>query len=281
LVTAAAVKIATITNIISTAESKSATTVLANISILIQESTGEITINNTFVQVAGGQTPIANLTTLITDVVTRIDASGSTLESIYKTSIGGTTVASSPITSYTTGTLTTAISTATIGILSNICFKAGTKIVTDQGIVNIERITTENSIRGKKVLFVSKTTNIDNYLIKIEKGALYDNVPNMDTWLTGEHKVFYNKAMIKAKNLVNGKTIVREKIINETVYNLLLEGETSGKMIANGMISETLEPKSLMVELLVKLSKMPEKERARKTLEINRGMMMEHSRRKK
>jgi hypothetical protein len=152
--------------------------------------------------------------------------------------------------------------------------------VTDQGIVNIEKITTENSIRGKKVLFVSKTTNIDNYLIKIEKGALYENVPNTDTWLTGEHKVFYNKAMIKAKNLVNGKTIVREKIINEVVYNLLLEGETSGKMIANGMISETLDPRSLMVEMLIKLSKLSEPERARKTKEINKGMLLEHSRRK-
>ena len=280
LVTAAAVKIATITNIISTTESKSATTVLLNISTIIQEASTKITINNAFVQAAGGQTPIANLTNLITDVVTTIDASGSTITSIYKTSIGGTTVAASPITSYTTGTLTTAISTATVGVLSNICFKAGTKVVTDQGIVNIEKITTENSIRGKKVLFVSKTTNIDNYLIKIEKGALYENVPNTDTWLTGEHKVFYNKAMIKAKNLVNGKTIVREKIINEVVYNLLLEGEKEGKMIANGMISETLDPRSLMVEMLIKLSKLSEPERARKTKEINKGMLLEHSRRK-
>ena len=279
-VTAAAVKIATITNIISSAETKSHTTVLANISGFIQEASAKITIDSTFVQVAGGQTPIANLTTLITDVVSIIDASGSSMTSIYKTSIGGTTVAASPITSYTTGTLTTAISTATVGVLSNICFKAGTKVVTDQGIVNIERITEQNSIRGKKVLFVSKTTNIDNYLIKIEKGALYDNVPNTDTWLTGEHKVFYNKAMIKAKNLVNGKTIVRENIINEVVYNLLLEGETSGKMIANGMISETLDPRSLMVEMLIKLSKMSRDDRVRKTKEINKGMLLEHSRRK-
>ena len=281
LVTAAAVKIATITNIISMTESSSATTVLSKISTIIQGASAIIPIDSAFVTAARvNTTPIPTLTSLITDVVNTIDANGSTITSIYKTSIGGTTVAASPITSYTTGTLTTAISTATVGVLSNICFKAGTKVVTDQGILNIERITEQNSIRGKKVLFVSKTTNIDNYLIKIEKGALYENVPNTDTWLTGEHKVFYNKAMIKAKNLVNGKTIVREKIINEVVYNLLLEGEKEGKMIANGMISETLDPRSLMVEMLIKLSKLSEPERARKTKEINKGMLLEHSRRK-
>jgi hypothetical protein len=42
--------------------------------------------------------------------------------------------------------LSAATSTATVGIItSNICFKAGTKIVTDQGIVNIEKITTEKA----------------------------------------------------------------------------------------------------------------------------------------
>jgi hypothetical protein len=222
------------------------------------------------------------MTKLIIDVVSILDGPESTLESIYKTSKGGSMVASSSIISYTTTSLIESIlsATVTVGVISNICFKAGTKIITDQGIVNIERITEENSIRGKKVLFVSKTTNIHDYIVKIGKGALYENAPNADTWLTGDHKVFYKKDMIKAKNLVNGRTIVREKTRNEVVYNLLLEGEKEGKMIANGMISETLDPRSQMVKLLLSLEEMSEPERERKTREINKGMLLEHSRRK-
>ena len=285
-VAAAAVKMATITDIISIAQTKVASTVLSSISTIIRQSSAKITIDNAFVQVAGGQTPITNLTLLVTTIVSRIDASIS-LDSIYTKTIAGNTVASTAngtFIAYTSPQLIAAIDGATPasspGVISNICFKAGTKIVTDQGIVNIERITEQNSIRGKKVLLVSKTTNIDDYMVKIEKGALYENVPNADTWLTGEHKVFFNKEMIKSKNLVNGQTIVRENKISEVVYNVLLEGETSGKMIANGMISETLSPKSVMVQLLVKLNKLSDKDRERDIIRINKLMTEEKERMK-
>jgi len=285
-VAAAAVKIASITNIISTTETKVAATVLSNISTIIQQSSAKITIDNAFVQTAGGQAPITNLTSLVTTIVSRIDAA-TTLDSIYTKSIAGNTVASTAnatFIGYTAPQLTAAIDGATPasspGVISNICFKAGTKIVTDQGIVNIERITEQNSIRGKKVLLVSQTTNIDDYMVKIEKGALYENVPNADTWLTGEHKVFFNKEMIKSKSLVNGQTIVRENKISEVVYNILLEGENSGKMIANGMISETLSPKSVMVQLLVKLNKLSDKDRERDIIRINKLMNEEKERMK-
>jgi VCBS repeat-containing protein len=285
-VAAAAIKISTITSIISKLETINAATVLSNISTFIQQSSGKITLDNVFVTAAGGQAPITNLTLLVTTIVSEIDTSA-TLDSIYTKSIAGTTVASitnATFISYTTPQLIDAITTATTasspGVISNICFKAGTKVITDQGIVNIEKITDQHSIRGKKVLLVSNTTNIDDYMVKIEKGALYENVPNTDTWLTGEHKVFFNKEMIKSKNLVNGGTIVKENKISEVVYNLLLEGDTSGKMIANGMISETLSPKSVMVQLLVKLNKLSDKDRERDIIRINKLMCEEKERMK-
>ena len=285
-VAAAAVKMSTITDIISTTENKVPQVVLSVISTFIQQSSAKITIDNAFVTTAGGQTPITNLTPLVTTIVSRIDASIS-LDSIYTKTIAGNTVASTAngtFIAYTSPQLIAAIDGATPasspGVISNICFKAGTKIVTDQGIVNIERITEQNSIRGKKVLLVSKTTNIDDYMVKIEKGALYENVPNADTWLTGEHKVFFNKEMIKSKSLVNGQTIVRENKISEVVYNILLEGENSGKMIANGMISETLSPTSVMVQLLVKLNKLSDKDRERDIIRINKLMTEEKERMK-
>jgi len=162
---------------------------------------------------------------------------------------------------------------------TNICFKAGTKIVTDQGIVSIEKITRENSIRGKKVLYVSKTENISEDMIIIKKGGLYDSVPNADTYLTEEHKIFYNREMIKVKHLVNGETIIRKKMRKEKVYNVLLEGETSGKMIANGLISETLDPRSPMVKLLLTLEEMSDSDKEEIIKVVNKKMKKEHEKR--
>ena len=133
-----------------------------------------------------------------------------------------------------------------------------------------------NSIRGKKVVYVSKTENISEEMIIIKKGGLYDSVPNADTYITEEHKIFYNREMIRAKKLVNGKTIYKVESLNETVYNVLLEGEEVGKMIANGLISETLNPKGEMVKLLCYVETLGMKEREEVIEEVNINMKKEH-----
>jgi hypothetical protein len=142
-------------------------------------------------------------------------------------------------------------------------------------------MTKKNSIRGKEVMLISKTKNIDDYLIKIEKGGLYENVPNADTYVTGEHKILYNREMIRAKKLVNGKTIKKVDSLNDTVYNVLLEGEEVGKMIANGLISETLNPKGEMVKLLCYVEKLGMKEREEVIEEVNINLKKEHEGRKR
>jgi len=106
-------------------------------------------------------------------------------------------------------------------------------------------------------------------------------VPNNDTYVTGEHKIFYNREMIKAKNIVNGLTIKKVEMKNEIVYNVLLEGYKIERMIANGMISETLCPNTLMVKMLMKLNNISDKERMTEIMEYNKGMRLEHERRKK
>ena len=68
--------------------------------------------------------------------------------------------------------------------------------------------------------------------------------------MTGEHCVFYNNKMVKAKDLVNNTTILKIYAEHQEVYNLVLEGVTSGKMIANNLIAETLDPKSMIVKIL-------------------------------
>jgi hypothetical protein len=157
-------------------------------------------------------------------------------------------------------------------LVANICFIKGTNVVTDQGIIEIQNISLANTINGKKILMTTKTKNVDDYMVLIKRDALSKNVPNEDTWLTGEHCVLYNRKMVKARNLVNGtmeravaegagerfnsidisrrSCVQKIKMEQQEVYNLLLEGETSGEMIANNLIAETLDPKSIFVKIL-------------------------------
>ena len=301
-VASASVKMATITASISSATGLSTGDVMSSISELINNTTGKLVIDqstvNTIVTTTttnlGVNTPVpesvlTTLSSLVVAVSDAMNAPGLSLTTLYKTEVGAKTLASG-ITSSSgdiTGQLAGAVSSATIGTITfpiisgNICFKKGTKIVTDQGIIEIEKLTKMNSIRGKEVKLVSKTKNIDDYLIKIEKGGLYENVPNADTYVTGEHKIYYNRGMIKAKNMVNGKTITKADSLNDTVYNVLLEGEEVGKMIANGLISETLNPKGEMVKLLCYVEKLGMKEREEVIEEVNINLKKEHEGRNK
>ena len=164
--------------------------------------------------------------------------------------------------------------------VSNVCFLAGTKVVTDQGIINIEKVSNKNSINGQNVNFVSMTENVDDYMVVIKKDALYKNVPNADTYVTGNHKIFFNRQMSKAKNLVNNTSISKVEMERAVVYNVLLEGEKDGKMIANGMIAETLSPKSPMTEMLILLNNANLQEKAMMISNFNASMLHEHNSRK-
>lgn len=181
-----------------------------------------------------------------------------------------TTVTTTPIAASDTGAAP----------VSNVCFLAGTKVVTDQGIINIEKVSNKNSINGQNVNFVSMTENVDDYMVVIKKDALYKNVPNADTYVTGNHKIFFNRQMSKAKNLVNNTSISKVEMERAVVYNVLLEGEKDGKMIANGMIAETLSPKSPMTEMLILLNNANLQEKAMMISNFNASMLHEHNSRK-
>lgn len=128
-----------------------------------------------------------------------------------------------------------------------ICFIAGSKVLTDQGIIEIQDIKKDiHTIRGKKILYLTKTKLLQgDKLVKIEKDSLFSNYPNQTTILTPTHKIFYNGSMIKPYKLVNkieGVSFVNYN--NEILYNIILE--KNGKMIVNNMISETLGDENII-----------------------------------
>jgi hypothetical protein len=130
-----------------------------------------------------------------------------------------------------------------------ICFIAGSNVVTDQGIVEIQNINTSiHTIRKMKIVALTKTQLYDNYLVEINKSALYKNVPNKHTIISPNHKVFYLGNMICAKDLI-GKIdgVNKTSYNNEILYNILLEKHD--KMIVNNLITETLDPTNIIANL--------------------------------
>ena len=119
--------------------------------------------------------------------------------------------------------------------MSNICFIKGTPIVTDQGIIEIQDITNENTINNVRVKYITQTTTNEYSLVCIEKDAICENIPSQTTILSENHKLLYNGQMVKAKNV----TTSRIPYNGEILYNVLLE--ENGLMMVNNLICETLD----------------------------------------
>ncbi len=131
------------------------------------------------------------------------------------------------------------------------CFLAGTPIVTNQGIIDIDNIDpSRHTIRNKKIVAVTKTIIPHKYLVQIEKNALGKNMPSERTIISQNHIIFYKGKEVKAKDFVNVFADVKKiPYKGEVLYNVLLEEHD--KMMVNNLICETLHPDN-MVAILFK-----------------------------
>jgi hypothetical protein len=136
--------------------------------------------------------------------------------------------------------------------LSSICFPAGTPINTDQGLVPIEKISPGyHTIRNFKIEAITQTIQTSNYMICIEPNSLGNSIPSIKTIISPNHKVFYNKTMIEARELSkNIKGIYPIPYSGEVLYNVLLESYE--KMIVNNLIVETLDPTNIIAQIYSK-----------------------------
>ena len=120
------------------------------------------------------------------------------------------------------------------------CFPVGTPVLTDEGIINIEKLNSNHRIQGSSIVKITRSTG-HRYIINIPKNSLCLNVPSRDTTCSLEHKIFYRGAMIKARDLVNRCAPVRKVPHDGTaLYNVLLDHH--GVMNVNNLICETLHP---------------------------------------
>lgn len=132
--------------------------------------------------------------------------------------------------------------------VSNTCFPAGTRICTDQvttvAIQDLDKRT--HTIHGKKIVALTRVVLERNArLIKVPRGLLGTDMPDRDTLVSENHGIFSRGHWIKARHLAGVCTVPYEE--GQVLYNVLLE--QPGKMVANHMIVETLDPNNGIARL--------------------------------
>lgn len=139
----------------------------------------------------------------------------------------------------------------TITPQSNICFPAKTPVLTDQGVIPIDSLDPKkHTIHNQKIMAITKTVSNDKYLVCIDKDALGPNVPNKQTVMSRNHKIFYKGLFIESYKLIDrlGKgTVKKVKYDGQPLYNALLEDYSSMKV--NNMRVETLHPENEVAKL--------------------------------
>jgi hypothetical protein len=173
------------------------------------------------------------------------------------------TVTTSAVSATGTSTVTaTVTATGTVAqvnlnaLNSNICFSEGSIVTTDQGDVEIQTIDiTYHTIRNNKIIALTETQSVDDYLVKINKNA-FGNVPTQDTEMTGTHMIFNGVSMVRAKTLINGTTIEKISYRGLPLYNILLEKHDI--MMVNGLVCETLNPENPIAKYYRLMTEHPE-----------------------
>jgi hypothetical protein len=144
-------------------------------------------------------------------------------------------------------------------VISNICFPAGTPVVTNQGKISIEKLQPYvHTIRNKTIVGITQTITEDKNLVCFEKDALGPNIPSEKTIISKNHGIFYKGKMIKAKNFVGEfENVYKVKYSGEVLYNVLMEEHD--KMMVNNLICETLNPENSMAKIYKVLQKLSPK----------------------
>jgi hypothetical protein len=123
-----------------------------------------------------------------------------------------------------------------------ICLPSGSPVVTDQGLVDIEKLDIVfHTISGKRIVAVTQTITPEKSLVCFEKNSLGINCPNKRTIMTQGHEVLYKGKLVQAKHFVGRLDGVHTVSYDgKVLYNVL--HKIHGLMNVNNMTLETLNP---------------------------------------
>jgi len=139
----------------------------------------------------------------------------------------------------------------TIAFESQPCYCRGTLIAVANGEVPVEALAIGDevvTVTGTKrpIKWIGRRSyggrfamgRTDILPICIKAGALDDNVPKRDLWVSPHHAMYLEGALIEAKDLVNGVSVVQAETVDQVEY-FHVELESHDVIIAEGAPSET------------------------------------------
>jgi hypothetical protein len=131
------------------------------------------------------------------------------------------------------------------------CYCRGTLIVTERGEVAVEDLKLGNKLVTaagalRSIKWIGRRSysgrfvlgNKDILPVCIKAGAIADNVPRRDLWISPRHAMCLEGVLIEAKDLINGVSIVQADFVEKVEY-FHIELETHDVIIAEGAPSET------------------------------------------
>lgn len=175
---------------------------------------------------------INNLVSAVQEYKNSLVANASKFQSIYPTTVVSLTTAEADVLS-----LKMPPNKQQTIMTGNICFPRGTKVVTDQGILEIQDITKKNTFGGYVVQAVTETITTDENLVEFSANVFAPHVPLNTLRMSNDHAVLWQGKMKKAKDFVEGRKVPYYGVV---LYNVLLE--VHGLMNVEGMACETLHP---------------------------------------
>jgi autotransporter passenger strand-loop-strand repeat protein len=131
------------------------------------------------------------------------------------------------------------------------CYCRGTSIRTPRGHKRVEKLKIGDKVMtgggvARPVKWIGKRSYGGRYImgrkdmlpICIKAGALADNVPKRDLWISPHHAMYLEDILIEAKDLLNGVSIVQAESVDEVQY-FHIELETHDVIVAEGALSES------------------------------------------
>jgi hypothetical protein len=138
------------------------------------------------------------------------------------------------------------------------CFAEGTKIETPSGPVKVEDLNVGDEVVTQGVIvkndylepsngikkivwtgnYPSTTTKIKNAPVRIQKGALGNELPTEDLYVSPNHGIVVDGKLIPARKLKNGSTIYHDQS-RETIRYYHIQLEQHSALVAHGVLTES------------------------------------------
>jgi Hint domain len=131
------------------------------------------------------------------------------------------------------------------------CYCSGTLIDTDCGTKEVEKLKIGDLVTTKSgdvrpIKWIGRRSYGGRFVlgrkdilpICIKAGALDENVPRRDLWISPRHAMYFDGVLIEAKDLVNGISISQTERVDKVEY-FHIELDTHDVIVAEGALSET------------------------------------------